>query len=157
MITIIVAADQDLLIGKKGTKNGMPWSNSEDLKHFKKTTLNHTVLFGMNTFKAMGSRPLPKRKTIILTRSDFTSDEVEVRHQLEDVIQEYKDRGEDLFICGGANIYKQALPLADEILLSRIPGKHTGETYFPSFDDMGYTSVEKRPFETFTLEVYRRV
>jgi dihydrofolate reductase len=157
MITIIVAADQDLLIGKKGTKNGMPWSNLEDLKHFKKTTLNHTVLFGMNTFKAMGSRPLPKRKTIILTRSDFTSDEVEVRHQLEDVIQEYKDRGEDLFICGGANIYKQALPLADEILLSRIPGKHTGETYFPSFDDMGYTCVEKKPFETFTLEVYRRV
>ena len=136
MISIIVAADQNLLIGKKGTKNGMPWSNSEDLKHFKKTTLNHTVLFGMNTFKAMGSRPLPKRKTIILTRSDFTSDQVEVRHDLEDVIQEYKDKGEDLFVCGGANIYKQALPLADEILLSRIPGEHTGETYFPAFDQM---------------------
>ncbi len=156
MITIIVAADQDLLIGKAGTRNGMPWDNKEDLAHFKKTTLNHTVLFGMNTFKAMGMRALPKRHTILITHQDYQNDKVEVRHDFDEVIQEYKNKQEDLFICGGAGIYKQALPVADTLLLSRIPGKHEGETYFPDFKEYGYTLVETIPYETFTLETYRR-
>ncbi len=58
MITIIVAADQNNLIGKKGTDNGMPWHNSEDFKHFRSTTLNHTLLMGKTTYQAIG-KPLP--------------------------------------------------------------------------------------------------
>lgn len=56
---------------------------------------------------------------------------------------EYQKSGEDLFISGGASIYRQCLPIADQLLISRIPGKHTGETYFPSFDEYGYQLVEK--------------
>lgn len=156
MITIIVAADEDLLIGKQGTRNGMPWNNKEDLKHFKNTTLDHTVLFGMNTFKAMGMRALPKRKTIIITHQDYHSVEVEVRHDFQEVIEEYQKKNEDLFICGGAGIYKQALPVADTLLLSRIPGHHEGETYFPDFSAYGYQLVKTTPYETFTLETYQR-
>lgn len=156
MITIIVAADDDLLIGKKGTRNGMPWTNKEDLQHFKKTTLNHTVVFGINTFKAMGERPLPKRQTIVITHQDYQHDGITVVHDLKSVIDDYRKRGEDLFICGGAGIYKQALGMADVLLLSRIPGKHTGETYFPDFSQSGYHLVERTPFESFTLEKYVR-
>lgn len=156
MITIIVAADDDLLIGKKGTPNGMPWTNKEDLAHFKRTTLNHTVVFGINTFKAMGERALPKRQTIVVTHQDYHHEGVTVVHNLSSVIEDYRRRGEDLFICGGAGIYTQALDLADVLLLSRIPGKHSGETYFPDFSRSGYQLAEKTPFESFTLEKYVR-
>ena len=143
MITIIVAADQNNLIGKKGTDNGMPWHNSEDFKHFRSTTLNHTLLMGKTTYKAIG-KPLPKRHTIVLS------------HNFEGTIKAFKERGEDLFISGGASVYQQALPYCDQILLSRIPGDYTGETYFPDFSEYNYRLVEEKPFETFTLEIYQK-
>lgn len=155
MISIIVAMDDDQLIGKKDSPNGMPWNNKEDLKHFKETTLHKTILMGYTTYKAIG-RPLPNRKTIVLAFEPFEDERVEVRTSLEEVIQEYKDKKEDLYISGGASIYKQCLPLVDQLLISRIPGKHEGETYFPEFDGYGYVLKETRPFETFDLQIYQR-
>ena len=148
MINIIVATDEDLLIGKKDSRNGMPWNVPEDLQHFKATTLNKTILMGLTTYQAIG-RPLPNRKTIVVSFEPFEDERVEVRSSLEEVIEEYRSSGEDLFISGGASIYKQ-------LLISRIPGKHEGETYFPNFDEYGYKLVAQKPFETFTLETYER-
>ena len=156
MINIIVATDEDLLIGKKDSRNGMPWNVPEDLQHFKATTLNKTILMGLTTYQAIG-RPLPNRKTIVVSFEPFEDERVEVRSSLEEVIEEYRSSGEDLFISGGASIYKQCLPIADQLLISRIPGKHEGETYFPNFDEYGYKLVAQKPFETFTLETYKRV
>ena len=113
MITIIVAADKNNLIGKKGTDNGMPWHNSEDFKHFRSTTLNHTLLMGKTTYQAIG-KPLPKRHTIVLSHN-FEDERVEVVDDLVGTIQSFKERGEDLFISGGASVYKQALPYCDQI------------------------------------------
>lgn len=155
MINIIVATDEDLLIGKKDSRNGMPWNVPEDLQHFKATTLNKTILMGLTTYQAIG-RPLPNRKTIVVSFEPFEDERVEVRTSLEEVIEEYRSSGEDLFISGGASIYKQCLPIADQLLISRIPGKHEGETYFPNFDEYGYKLVAQKPFETFTLETYKR-
>lgn len=155
MINIIVATDEDLLIGKKDSRNGMPWNVPEDLQHFKATTLNKTILMGLTTYQAIG-RPLPNRKTIVVSFEPFEDERVEVRSSLEEVIEEYRSSGEDLFISGGASIYKQCLPIADQLLISRIPGKHEGETYFPNFDECGYKLVAQKPFETFTLETYKR-
>lgn len=155
MINIIVATDEDLLIGKKDSRNGMPWNVPEDLQHFKATTLNKTILMGLTTIRAIG-RPLPNRKTIVVSFEPFEDERVEVRSSLEEVIEEYRSSGEDLFISGGASIYKQCLPIADQLLISRIPGKHEGETYFPNFDEYGYKLVAQKPFETFTLETYKR-
>ena len=155
MINIIVATDEDLLIGKKDSRNGMPWNVPEDLQHFKATTLNKTILMGLTTYQAIG-RPLPNRKTIVVSFEPFEDERVEVRRSLEEVIEEYRSSGEDLFISGGASIYKQCLPIADQLLISRIPGKHEGETYFPNFDEYGYKLVAQKPFETFTLETYKR-
>lgn len=155
MINIIVATDEDLLIGKKDSRNGMPWNVPEDLQHFKATTLNKTILMGLTTYQAIG-RPLPNRKTIVVSFEPFEDERVEVRSSLEEVIEEYRSSGEDLFISGGASIYKQCLPIVDQLLISRIPGKHEGETYFPNFDEYGYKLVAQKPFETFTLETYKR-
>lgn len=155
MISIIVATDEDLLIGKEDSFNGMPWNVPEDLQHFKATTINKTILMGLTTYKAIG-RPLPNRKTIVVSLEPFEDERVEVRNSLEEVINEYRDSGEDLFISGGASIYKQCLPVADQLLISRIPGKHEGETYFPNFDEYGYKLVEEKPFKTFTLQTYKR-
>ncbi|WP_028044144.1 dihydrofolate reductase [Candidatus Stoquefichus massiliensis] len=155
MISIIVAMDDNQLIGKKESSNGMPWNNKEDLKHFKETTINKTILMGYTTYMAIG-RPLPNRKTIVVSFELFDDERVEVRTSLEEVIQEYKDSGEDLFISGGASIYQQSLPLADQLLISRIPGKYEGETYFPDFDEYGFELKETKPFETFDLQIYQR-
>ena len=155
MISIIVATDEDLLIGKKDSINGMPWNVPEDLKHFKATTVNKTILMGLTTYKAIG-RPLPNRKTIVVSLEPFEDDRVEIRNSLEEVIEEYRQSGEDLFISGGASIYRQCLPIADQLLISRIPGKHEGETYFPNFDEYYYHLVEQKAFETFTLQIYKR-
>lgn len=155
MISIIVATDDDLLIGKKDSSNGMPWHNKEDLQHFKKTTLNQTILMGKTTYKAIG-RPLPNRKTIVVTKSGLEDERVEVRDDLIETIQEYKNRNENLFICGGASIYKQALPYVDELIISRIPGKHEGETYFPQFDEADFKLVRQEQLETFTLQIYKK-
>lgn len=133
----------------------MPWNVPEDLQHFKATTLNKTILMGLTTYQAIG-RPLPNRKTIVVSFEPFEDERVEVRSSLEEVIEEYRSSGEDLFISGGASIYKQCLPIADQLLISRIPGKHEGETYFPNFDEYGYKLVAQKPFETFTLETYKR-
>ena len=140
MINIIVATDEDLLIGKKDSRNGMPWNVPEDLQHFKATTLNKTILMGLTTYQAIG-RPLPNRKTIVVSFEPFEDERVEVRSSLEEVIEEYRSSGEDLFISGGASIYKQCLPIADQLLISRIPGKHEGETYFE--DMTQFTEEEK--------------
>lgn len=155
MISIIVATDDDLLIGKKDSKNGMPWHNKEDLQHFKKTTLNQTILMGKTTYLAIG-RPLPNRKTIVVTKSGLDDDRVEVRNDLIEVIQEYKDKNEDLYISGGASIYKQALPYVDELIISRISGKHTGETYFPSFEEYNFHLEKEIQMETFVLQIYKK-
>lgn len=155
MISIIVAMDDNQLIGKKESSNGMPWNNSEDLKHFKATTINKTILMGYTTYMAIG-RPLPNRKTIVVTKSGLDDERVEVRNDLIEVIQEYKDKNEDLYITGGASIYKQALPYVDELIISRIPGKHTGETYFPSFEEYDFHLEKETQLETFVLQIYKK-
>ena len=155
MISIIVATDDNLLIGKKDSANGMPWNVPEDLKHFKETTVGKTILMGLTTYQAIG-RPLPNRKTIVVSFDKFEDERVEVRYDLKEVIQEYREKGEDLYISGGASIYQQSLPLVDQLLISRIPGTHTGETYFPDFSEYGFQLVEEKPFQTFTLKVYRK-
>ena len=156
MNTIIVACDKHNLIGKQGTINGMPWQNKEDLKHYRQTTLHHTMLMGRTTFEAIG-KPLKKRKTIVVSHN-FTYDheDVKVCNDLVEVLKEYQNKKEELFVCGGASIYKQALPYVDQMLISRIPGDYEGDAWFPAIPKE-FKLVRLQKFETFTLEIYRRV
>lgn len=157
MIYLVVAFDEQHLIGKKDSPNGMPWHIPEDLQHFKALTIDKTILMGRTTFEAIG-RPLPKRKTIVVSgkRVSYPFENVEVKNDLIAVIGEYKEAKRDLYICGGASIYKQSLPYVDEMIVSKISGEHTGETYFPDFSKENLVCVEKTEKDTFTIERYRR-
>ncbi len=156
MIRIIVACDQNNLIGTDKTANQIPWHNQEDFLHFKNTTLNKTLLMGRKTFEAIG-KPLPKRHTYVLTKNLHVSnfDNVTYVDDLVQVIQRCREENIDLYICGGASVYKQAFSLCDEILLSRIPGEYVGDTWLEDFSEWyELDHIENR--ETFDLEVYKR-
>lgn len=133
MLSIIVATDLNNTIG---LNNVMPWHLSQDLAFFKRTTLNKTVIIGRKTFEGMG-KPLPKRNTIIVTRDeDFHYDHpnVIVEHDLVEVFNRFKNSEEEVFIIGGAKIYKEGLKYADKIYLTKIYKQFLGDTYFPKID-----------------------
>jgi Dihydrofolate reductase len=157
MIYLVVAFDEQMLIGSKRAKNGIPWHFKEDLQHFKSITLNQTILMGRLTFEAIG-KPLPNRKTIVISQGvkNYLYESVIVRIDLLKVIQEYRDSNEDLFIVGGASIYEQALPYVDEMIVSRIPGKYVGEVFFPDFVSEGFKCISEEVKNTFVVERYRR-
>ena len=136
---IIVAMTPDRLIGMGGA---LPWHEPEDLKHFKQTTMGHAVIMGRKTFDSI-KRPLPGRRNIVITRNaDFSATapansdtSLDVVHSLDAALELCRQRSEEkAFIVGGAQIYEQALPLVDEMIVTYIdrPGL-TGDTYFPEW------------------------
>lgn len=158
-ITIIVAAAENNAIGKN---NQMPWHLPNDFKYFKKNTLAHSVVMGRKTFESIG-KPLPERRNIILTRDmNFTHEEVDVANSINEVLNYCRDERE-IFIIGGAEIYKQTLPLADKILLTRVHTTVDGDAYFPELLNHEWKLVraekhekdEKHAFD-YTFEVYER-
>lgn len=157
MIDIVVAMDKHNLIGTDQTDNHLPWHNKEDFQHFRRLTIGKTILMGKNTYEAIG-KPLPKRHTIVLSFEKMTHlpDQVSSETDLQAVIQAYRERQEDLYICGGASVYQSALPYCDRLIVSRIPGDYEGNVWFPDFLSAGYVLEKIEPKETFQLEIYRR-
>jgi len=123
----IAACSENYVIG---LNNQIPWHLPEDFRWFKETTLNHTIVMGRRTFEAIG-KPLPKRTTIVLSRHGFTHPEVQTFPSLDAL---YKSKlPETVFIVGGGEIYKQALPKCKNLLLTLVRGDYNGDTYFPRF------------------------
>lgn len=132
MISIIVAIAQENAIG---ANNQLLCHLSDDLKRFKRLTTGHTVIMGRNTFDSLPNGPLPNRKNIVLTSRPQSLPEgcVAVK-SLEEAIA-CADKDEELFIIGGASVYKQALPMADKLYLTII--RHSfadADTFFPEID-----------------------
>ena len=154
MISLVVACDANRLIGKKGW---MPWNLPEDLKHFRQVTLNKNILMGRKTFEGIG-KPLPKRKTYVLTRQmiQYPYEEVEVVQDLEKLIQHFAHSQEELVVCGGAQIYELLLPYVQEMWISAVEGEYEGDTYFPAVDFDRYECIEKTIKEGFTIYHYLR-
>lgn len=129
-VTAIVAMDRNGLIGNG---NELPWKLSSDLQRFKRTTIGHTLVMGRKTFDSIG-RPLPGRKTIVLSRNSHLNIEgVSVAANWEDVLIRCGDASH-LFVVGGAEIYKLLLPQCDDVLLTRVLTRSTGDVYFPEWD-----------------------
>ena len=103
MIRIIVATDENLLIGNPNGFYGMPWHNDEDLKHFKKTTLHNTILMGSKTFQTIG-KALSERKTIVVSKKGVSYPDVEVVSSLEEILESFKKSGKDI-LCMWRCIY----------------------------------------------------
>lgn len=131
MISIIVALAQENAIG---VKNQLLCHLSDDLKRFKRLTTGHTVIMGRNTFDSLPNGPLPNRTNIVLTsRPQSLPRGCVAATSLEEAIN--KARGDkEIFIIGGASVYKQALQYADKLYLTIIRNKFANaDTFFPKF------------------------
>ncbi|MBU9722147.1 MULTISPECIES: dihydrofolate reductase [Bacillaceae] len=159
MISMIWAMSSNRVIGKDGD---MPWHLPNDLKYFKKVTSGHPVLMGRTTFDSIG-KALPKRRNIVLTRSDdFSAEGVEVIHSLDEVNGLAREE-EEFFVIGGATVYEQLMPLAERLYVTEIHESFEGDTFFPAFDMEKWELVsteegemdEKNPYPH-TFKVYER-
>lgn len=133
MFTIIVAVG---LNGEIGTKNHLCFSIKADMKHFKETTYGKEVLMGRKTFDSLPKKPLPERKNYVVTRSaHYENKEVSVINDLDEFISKYKDSDNEIFICGGAEIYKKFLPYCKKMIITEIQETYNeADTFFPKFD-----------------------
>ena len=136
-----------------GNGNKIPWHLPEDFKWFKATTTGHIIVMGRKTFESIG-RPLPNRGTIVLSRSAFSHPGVKVISSLDDLPALSSDR--QVFICGGAQIYAQALPLCSELFLTLVKREVEGDTFFPKFEDEFDLTEEIRDTPDFKILRYQR-
>lgn len=144
-ISIIVAVAENWIIGREGK---LPWKLSEDLKRFQKLTEGHTVIMGRKTYESIG-RPLPKRTNIVITRkTGWKAEGCIIAHSLEEALElARKESTEDeIFVIGGAEIYKLALPHADTIYLTMVKAVVEGDTSFPALNpsEWEWTDYEQR-------------
>lgn len=130
MVSIIVAIAQN---GTIGDKNALLWHIKEDMRFFRTTTSGHAVVMGRKTFESLGSRPLPKRINIVITRQDIEFEGALTAHSLEEAIR-MADGDEEVFIIGGAQIYREALNVADRMYITRVMHDYEGDTSFPEID-----------------------
>ena len=129
--------------GVIGLDNRLPWHLPEDLAHFKRVTLGKPVIMGRKTFESIG-RPLPGRTNIVVTRNpDWQADGVIVVLSLDAAIEAAGATGADeAMLIGGAELYRQALPRADEIFLTEIDAEYPGDAHFPSLDPVEWQQAE---------------
>lgn len=140
MISIIAAIGKNRAIGKD---NKLLWNIPEDMAHFKEKTTGHTVIMGDKTYQSIG-RPLPNRKNIVLSLDEkFEALGCEVRHSLDEVLSEYKNSDEEVFVIGGGMIYKLSLPHADKLYLTIVEDSPEADTFFPDYSEFKKAVSEK--------------
>lgn len=139
-VNIIAALSTDRVIGKDG---GLPWHLPPDLKRFKKLTSGHPMVMGRKTFESIGSRPLPGRRTVVLTgRPGWSAPGVESAATLPEALA-LLEGSPEVFIAGGTEVFRQGLAVADRLYLTWIEAEVEGDTYFPEFDLADWELVEE--------------
>ncbi|WP_394779473.1 dihydrofolate reductase [Undibacterium sp.] len=137
-LIIIVATDSNMGIG---INNALPWKLSEDMAHFKSTTTGHAVIMGRKTFDSIG-RALPNRRNIVVSRNrDWHHDGVECVHSLDEAVKLIA--GTDAFVIGGTQIYEQALPLADKLVVTEIHRRFQCDAFFPAISAQEWTETAR--------------
>jgi dihydrofolate reductase len=136
-LNLIVARARNGVIGRDGT---LPWHLSEDLRHFKKTTLGHPIVMGRRTWESIG-RPLPDRRSIVLTRNPrWSAPGVERADSLAQA-RAMCEGAAEVFVIGGAALFAEALPLAQRLFLTEIDADFEGDTFFPPIDRAAWREV----------------
>ncbi len=131
IVSLLAAASENNVIGKD---NKLPWHLPDDLKRFKALTRGHAIIMGRKTFDSIG-RPLPERTNIVVSRQlEVAPVGCELAHSLNDAIRIAKPTGDEVFIIGGADIYSQAIDLADRIYLTRVHATIDGDAFFPEIE-----------------------
>jgi len=140
IISLLVAMDEKRGIGKDGK---LPWRLSSDLKRFRELTMGHHIIVGRKTFESIG-KPLPGRRTIVVTRNPALRPEgCQVAASVAAAIETARMNGEtEAFVIGGADIYAQALDVADRVYLTEVHAEVDADTFFPEFDRTAWTEKE---------------
>jgi dihydrofolate reductase len=164
-ISIIVAVAKNGVIGKN---NDLPWHLPDDMKYFMQTTKGHHVILGRKNYDSLPPKfkPLPNRTNIIVTHQEnFTASNCIIVHHIEDGVAIARKNGEqELFVIGGAEIYKLALPLTDTMYITEIDAEINGDTHFPSWNKNEWKEIsrqhhpidEKHQF-AFDFVVYQKI
>ncbi len=130
-ISIIAAIAENNVIGKD---NKLIWHISEDLKRFKKLTTGHSIIMGRKTYESLPFKPLPNRENIILSsQKGLNFEEAKIIHSINETLNHCKNE-EEIFICGGAEIYRSFLPITNRLFLTKVHHTFEGDTFFPEID-----------------------
>lgn len=149
-INLIVAVDENNGIGKN---NLLPWHLPADLKHFKTLTSGHPVIMGRKTFDSIG-KVLPNRQNIVISRQNgLAIPGADVAGSLSQALDLCKNE-EDVFVIGGAEIFEQALPLANVLYLTIIHHNFDADTFFPEIDKKAWIEVENYRNEPDDRNIY---
>jgi dihydrofolate reductase len=160
-VTIIAAVADNGVIGHG---NDIPWRLPDDWKRFKQITMGHHLLMGRKTWDSIG-RALPGRTTIVISRSSPALPEgVGLADSLAEAIRRAAASGDDeAFVAGGAEIYAQALPMADKLLITRVHCSPEGDTFFPDWPAEQWTLLseedhprDERHAAAFTFQLFER-
>jgi dihydrofolate reductase len=135
-----------------GAGNNIPWHLPEDFKWFKKMTTGHVIVMGRKTFESIG-KPLPNRETIVLSRTPFSHPGVKTIHSLDELPA--LAAGRQVFICGGAQVYAQALPRCSDLYLTLVKRHVEGDAFFPPFEDRFELAEEIQDGPEFKILHYR--
>ncbi|MGZ3239458.1 MAG: dihydrofolate reductase [Burkholderiaceae bacterium] len=142
-LTIIVATDTQRGIG---INNQLPWRLPEDLAFFKRTTSGHPIIMGRKTFDSIG-RPLPNRRNIVITRNpEWKHEGVEAVTSLQAAAKLVGDT--EAFIIGGAQIYVEALPLTDRLIVTEIDKTFNCDAFFPQIDPLRWKEVSRERYHS---------
>ena len=154
-LAIIVGISRENAIGVKGK---LPWNLPEDLEHFKQLTMGQTVIMGKNTWLSLPEkvRPLPGRINLVLSDVPFEAKGAQVYYTLEEVLKAGKETGKEVFIIGGAMLYKTAMPFCDTLHISHVKRNVNGDTFFPEIKESEWKCIEEKDHADFTYKKYVR-
>jgi dihydrofolate reductase len=160
IVSLVLAMSENRVIGRNG---GLPWHLPKDLQHFKKLTVDHTVIMGRKTFDEI-KHPLDNRRNVVITRNpDFQARGATVVPSLDEALALGATERE-VFVIGGGEIFRLALPRADRLYLTVVHASVEGDTYFPAFDATAWVLEEEERHEAdekhayaFTFRTYSRI
>jgi dihydrofolate reductase len=151
-VTLIAALGRNRVIGRDGE---MPWHLPEDLKHFKHTTMCHPMVMGRKTFESIG-RVLPGRRTIVITRQPgWSHADVEAAHSLPEALS-LAGPGDEVFVVGGGEVYAEAMPFAQRMVLTEVHDSPEGDTWFPEWSREQWREASREPRDGFDIVTYDR-
>jgi dihydrofolate reductase len=159
ILSAIAAMAKNRVIGASGD---LPWRIPEDFKFFKTKTSGHMMIMGRKTFESLGG-PLPNRLHVVITRQkDYAPEGAVVFHTVKEAVDYCRTQtekwGDEVFIAGGGEIYKEMLPITDRIYLTEIQKDFPGDAKFPEFSKTEFKEVERKhreepvPFDFVTYE-----
>lgn len=156
-LSLIAAMASNRVIGHKGD---IPWKIPGEQKMFKEITLGHTVIMGRKTYETLG-RPLPGRTNVVITRqTGYQAPGCIIARDLDGALASCSKDENEAFICGGGQLYHQALPMADKIYLTVLPQEIPGDTYFPEISEADFkmtTSELIDGVEPYNFYIYERI